>query len=95
MRHNLILTGDINLLGVTDPAVPFALVRDRLRAADVVFANLECCFYESDGERSPEDEAFYASLKAAAALTVAGVHAVGNATTSMTALGPSARGGMA
>ena len=29
MRHNLILTGDINLLGVTDPAVPFARVQDR------------------------------------------------------------------
>ena len=79
MRHNLILTGDINLLGVTDPAVPFARVRDRLRTADVIFANLECCFYEPEGERSPEDEGFYAPLKAAEALAVAGVHAVGNA----------------
>jgi poly-gamma-glutamate synthesis protein (capsule biosynthesis protein) len=79
MRHDLILTGDINLLGVTDPTVPFAPVQDRLHAADVVFANLECCFYESDGERSPEDEGFYAPLEAAAALTHAGVHAVGNA----------------
>jgi hypothetical protein len=33
MRLNLILTGDINLLGVTDPAVPFARLQDRLRAA--------------------------------------------------------------
>jgi poly-gamma-glutamate synthesis protein (capsule biosynthesis protein) len=79
MRHNLILTGDINLLGVTDPTIPFARVRHRLHAADVVFANLECCFYEPDGERSPEDEGFYAPLKAAEALTIAGVHAVGNA----------------
>jgi poly-gamma-glutamate capsule biosynthesis protein CapA/YwtB (metallophosphatase superfamily) len=79
MRHNLILTGDINLLGVTDPTIPFARVRDRLHAADVVFANLECCFYEPDGERSPDDEGFYAPLKAAEALTIAGVHAVGNA----------------
>ncbi len=79
MRHNLILTGDINLLGVTDPTIPFARVRDRLRAADVVFANLECCFYEPNGERSPEDEGFYAPPKAAEALTLAGVHAVGNA----------------
>ena len=69
MRHNLMLTGDINLLGVTDPAVPFARVRDRLRTADVIFANLECCFYEPEGERSPEDEGFYAPLKAAEALT--------------------------
>jgi poly-gamma-glutamate capsule biosynthesis protein CapA/YwtB (metallophosphatase superfamily) len=79
MRHNLILTGDINLLGVSDPSIPFARVRDRLRAADVVFANLECCFYEPDGERSPEDEGFYAPLKAAEALSIAGVHAVGDA----------------
>jgi poly-gamma-glutamate synthesis protein (capsule biosynthesis protein) len=79
MRHNLILTGDINLLGVTDPTVPFARVRDRLHAADVVFANLECCFYEPEGERSIEDEGFYAPLKSAEALTFAGVHAVGNA----------------
>jgi poly-gamma-glutamate capsule biosynthesis protein CapA/YwtB (metallophosphatase superfamily) len=79
MRHNLILTGDINLLGVTDPTIPFARVRDRLRAADVVFSNLECCFYEPEGERSLEDEGFYAPLKSAEALTFAGVHAVGNA----------------
>jgi poly-gamma-glutamate synthesis protein (capsule biosynthesis protein) len=79
VRHNLIFTGDINLLGVTDPSVPFARVRDRLHAADVVFANLECCFYEPDGERSPEDEGFYAPLQAAEALRIAGVHAVGNA----------------
>ena len=79
MRHNLICTGDINLLGVTDPTVPFALVRNRLHAADVVFSNLECCFYEPEGERSLEDEGFYAPLKGAEALTLAGVHAVGNA----------------
>jgi hypothetical protein len=33
MRHNLILTGDINLLGVTDPTIPFARIRDRLHEA--------------------------------------------------------------
>ena len=54
-------------------------MRDRLHAVDVVFTNLECCFYEPDGERSPEEEGFYAPLKAAEALTIAGVHAVGNA----------------
>jgi hypothetical protein len=50
-----------------------------LHAADVVFANLECCFCEPGIERSPEGEGFYAALKAAEALTIAGVHAVGNA----------------
>ena len=48
-------------------------MRDRLHAVDVVFTNLECCFYEPDGERSPEEEGFYAPLKVAEALTIAGV----------------------
>jgi poly-gamma-glutamate synthesis protein (capsule biosynthesis protein) len=72
MRHNLILTGDINPLGVTDPTLPFARVKNRLHAADVVFANLECCFYEPDRERSVEDEGSYTPLKSAEALTIAG-----------------------
>ena len=42
----MILTGDVNLMNVDDPAVPFARVRDELRAADIVFSNLECCLYE-------------------------------------------------
>lgn len=79
MRHSLILTGDINLMGVEDPTVPFARAAERLHAADVVFSNLECCFYEPTLERSIEDEGFYASYRAAEALTIAGVHAVGNA----------------
>ena len=40
------LTGDINLMNVTDPQVPFARVKDTLRQADVLFGNLESCFYE-------------------------------------------------
>ncbi len=64
---------------MTDPTIPFARVRERLHAADVVFSKLECCFYEPEGERSLEDEGLYAPLKSAEALTFAGVHAVGNA----------------
>jgi poly-gamma-glutamate capsule biosynthesis protein CapA/YwtB (metallophosphatase superfamily) len=79
MQHRVILTGDINLLGVSDPTIPFTRVAEELQAADVVFSNLECCFYEPDAERSVEDEGFYASLKVAEALKIAGVHAVGNA----------------
>lgn len=79
MRHKMILTGDINLMGVDDPAVPFAQIAETMQAADVVFANLECCFHEPGTERSVEDEGFHASLKSAEALTLAGVHAVGNA----------------
>jgi poly-gamma-glutamate synthesis protein (capsule biosynthesis protein) len=62
VRHHLILTGDINLLGGADRAVPFARVKDRLHDADVVFANLECCFYEPTVDRSLEDEGFHVTL---------------------------------
>jgi poly-gamma-glutamate synthesis protein (capsule biosynthesis protein) len=79
MAHKLILTGDINLMGVEDPTIPFAQAAERLHAADVVFSNLECCFYEPTQERSIEDEGFYAPYHAAKALSIAGVHAIGNA----------------
>jgi poly-gamma-glutamate synthesis protein (capsule biosynthesis protein) len=79
MKQSVILTGDINLLGVSDPTVPFAQVGETLRSADLVFSNLECCFYEPGTERSVEDEGFYATLKSAEALKLGGVHAVGNA----------------
>ena len=46
----MILLGDVNLMNVTDAAVPFALVVDELRAADIVFCNLECCLYQSSGD---------------------------------------------
>jgi hypothetical protein len=39
MRHNLLCTGDMNLLGATDPSRPFERVQDQLYAADVAFAN--------------------------------------------------------
>ena len=79
MKHSVILTGDINLLGVSDPAVPFARIAEDLRSADVVFSNLECSFYEPGTERSVEDEGFYATLKSAEALKLGGIHAIGNA----------------
>lgn len=79
MNHNVILTGDINLMGVKDPVIPFAQAAERLNAADIVFSNLECCFYEPTLERSIEDEGFYASYRAAEALRIAGVAAIGNA----------------
>jgi poly-gamma-glutamate capsule biosynthesis protein CapA/YwtB (metallophosphatase superfamily) len=79
MPHCVILTGDINLLGVADPSVPFAKIAGDLQSADVVFSNLECCFYEPGTERSVEDEGFYATLRSAEALKLAGVQAIGNA----------------
>ena len=37
----LILTGDVNLMNVTDPTVPFRRVADEFRAASMVFSNLD------------------------------------------------------
>ncbi len=74
----MILTGDVNLMNVTDPAVPFALVEGRLRAADIVFCNLECCLYQPPNRHSVEQEGFFADpLAGGEALASAGVAAVG------------------
>jgi poly-gamma-glutamate synthesis protein (capsule biosynthesis protein) len=79
MKRTLMLTGDVNLMNVTDPQVPFARVKDTLRRADVLFGNLECCFYEPTGGHAVEREGFYAALASAQALVSGGYHAVGNA----------------
>src|SRR5262245_27113715 len=79
MKRTLMLTGDVNLMNVTDPRVPFARVGDTLRRAEVLFGNLECCFYEPDAGHSLEREGFYAPLASAEALVLGGFHAVGNA----------------
>ena len=71
------LTGDVNLMNVADPEVPFARVKDTLRQADVLFGNLECCFYEPPRGHPLEREGFYAPLASAQALAVAGYGAVG------------------
>jgi poly-gamma-glutamate capsule biosynthesis protein CapA/YwtB (metallophosphatase superfamily) len=73
----MILAGDVNLMNVSDPAVPFALVRDELRAADLVFGNLECCLYARPETHSLDHEGFYADPAAGKALTEAGFAAVG------------------
>src|SRR5215470_12215144 len=77
MRRTLMLTGDVNLMNVTDPKVPFARIGDTLRRADVLFGNLECCFYEPAASHSVEQEGFYAPLASAQALVAGGYHAVG------------------
>jgi poly-gamma-glutamate capsule biosynthesis protein CapA/YwtB (metallophosphatase superfamily) len=74
----MILTGDVNLINVSDPAVPFALVKDEFGAADIVFCNLECSLYQPPGGHSIQNEGFFADpLIAGEALTSAGVQAVG------------------
>ena len=74
----MILTGDVNLMNVTDPAVPFSLVADEFREADIVFSNLECCLYRPPSRHSVEHEGFFADPKVAGeALQTAGIQAVG------------------
>jgi hypothetical protein len=78
MTANLILTGDVNLMNVTDPLVPFSQVRDALRASDLVFSNLECCLCPRPADHSLDYEGFFADPAVAGeALTAAGIQAVG------------------
>jgi len=79
MQRQILLTGDVNLMNVGDPRVPFARVAATLRAADLLFGNLECCLYKPPAERSLGDEGFYAPPAAGEALTLAGYHAIGTA----------------
>lgn len=78
MRQTMLLTGDINLMNVTDPAIPFARVAAELRAANLVFSNMECCLYSPEGTQAIENEGFFASPDIGGqALKLAGIHAVG------------------
>ncbi len=78
MPLSMILTGDVNLMNVTDPAVPFKRVVEEFRATDVVFSNLECCLYDPPGGHSVDTEGFFAHPGAGGeALKRAGIHAVG------------------
>ena len=60
MPLKMILTGDVNLMNVTDPAAPFTRVTSELRATDVVFSNLECCLYDPPRGHAIDGEGFYA-----------------------------------
>lgn len=73
----LALTGDVNLMHVADPEVPFARVVGTLREADVVFSNLECCFYQPPWGHDETGEGFHAAPAASEALRRGGIHAVG------------------
>src|SRR4051794_10880023 len=79
---SLMLLGDVNLMNIQDPAVPFRIVGPELRDADLVFANLECCLYrppeEFPGGHTVEHEGFFADPEIAGeALRTAGIAAVG------------------
>src|SRR5437016_379105 len=74
----LILTGDVNLMKVTDAAVPFARVADELHKADVVFSNLECLLYTRPSGHSVSNEGFFADPRIGGeALKRSGISAVG------------------
>jgi poly-gamma-glutamate capsule biosynthesis protein CapA/YwtB (metallophosphatase superfamily) len=78
MSLQMILTGDVNLMNVDDPRTPFARINDELRAADVVFSNLECCLVDTPAGHSLSNEGFFADPQVGGeALKLAGVHAVG------------------
>lgn len=78
MPARIILTGDVNLMNVDDPAVPFARVREAFAQADLVFSNLECCLYQPPDRHSFHNEGFYADPVAGGeALRLAGIAAVG------------------
>ena len=77
MAGKLILTGDVNLMNVTDAAIPFRQIATELHAADVVFGNLECCLHVP-ARRSHDTEGFFADPEIGGeALRLAGFHAVG------------------
>jgi poly-gamma-glutamate capsule biosynthesis protein CapA/YwtB (metallophosphatase superfamily) len=74
----LILTGDVNLMNVPDPATPFRRVSAEFLAADMVFSNLECCLYAPPRTQSFHNEGFYADPAiGTAALLGAGIGVVG------------------
>ncbi len=73
------LTGDVNLMNVTSAQAPFVRVAPVLQKADLLFGNLECCFYAPPGARSVTDEGFYAPPAMAEALRIAGYRAIGTA----------------
>ncbi|AJZ56516.1 bacterial capsule synthesis PGA_cap family protein [Paraburkholderia fungorum] len=81
MAVKILLTGDINLMNVADPSVPFRQVTADLKAADFVFSNLECCLYAPDHgvavDLNRTNEGFFADPAAGVALRDGGIQAVG------------------
>ena len=74
----MILAGDVNLMNVADPTIPFARVQQEFHAADIVFLNLECCLYDPPRGHAVETEGFFASPQIGGeALRLANIGAVG------------------
>ncbi len=86
MGSTIILTGDVNLLGVEDNEAPFRRVKETFAKADCVFGNLECCLYDPVMPRTtmmPDlisgYDGFWAPTRTGPTLLHAGYHCVGNA----------------
>ncbi|MDB5642472.1 MAG: bacterial capsule synthesis cap family protein [Hyphomicrobiales bacterium] len=78
MSLTLMLTGDVNLMNVDDPDIPFRRVRESFAAADLVFSNLECCLSDRINEGSTSVEGFFANPQVAqTALKRYGIDVVG------------------
>ena len=78
MTFTLVLTGDVNLMNVTDPDIPFRRVCAAFKSADLVFSNLECCLTDGINEGSTHVEGFFSDPKVTeTALKTAGVEVVG------------------
>jgi poly-gamma-glutamate capsule biosynthesis protein CapA/YwtB (metallophosphatase superfamily) len=78
MPVHMILTGDVNLMNIDDPAAPFARVAPLFADAAVVFANLECCLYQPPSAHSFHNEGFFADPGiGGATLRGAGIAGVG------------------
>jgi poly-gamma-glutamate synthesis protein (capsule biosynthesis protein) len=74
---SMILVGDLNLMGLEDPAVPFRRLGDAF-AANAIFGNLECLLYDPPEGHSPDQEGFFADPEIAGeALRLGGFCAVG------------------
>lgn len=78
MKQQIYLTGDINLLNISDPNQPFEFLKPVLEPADLIFSNLECCFYDTDRAATINGrEGFYVPTRLAMSLRDGGISAVG------------------
>lgn len=78
MSIQLTLTGDVNLMNVQDPHIPFRQISSVLQKSDLVFSNLECCLFTPQADHSVDNEGFYADPDIAGkALSLGHIQGVG------------------
>jgi poly-gamma-glutamate capsule biosynthesis protein CapA/YwtB (metallophosphatase superfamily) len=75
---SVLMTGDINLMNVTDPHAPFRRIGVALQSADLLVSNLECSLFIPPHGHALEHEGFFADPDIGArALKEIGVDIVG------------------